>query len=251
MPTSADHWSEVYQTKPAHDVSWYQADPTVSLRLLTSLQPRPASVIDVGAGASVLVDALIDAFIDDAHARAAGPDATGPDATGPDVPVLDITLLDITLLDVSQSALDVVRRRLAGRDRGVTYLVADIVHWSPQRQWDAWHDRAVFHFLVDAAQRAAYVDTASRAVAPGGALVIGAFALDGPQQCSGLPTARYDADGLAAAFGHAFTLEHTEREVHRTPGGADQAFTWVVLRRRSEPAEQAGQSGRSTACGRV
>jgi SAM-dependent methyltransferase len=242
MPTSADHWSEVYQTKPAHQVSWYQADPTVSLRLLTSLRPRPASVIDVGAGASVLVDALID----EANTRAADPDATEPDVTESDV-----TLLDVTLLDVSQSALDVVRRRLAGRDRGVTYLVADIVHWSPQRQWDAWHDRAVFHFLVDAAQRAAYVDTASRAVAPGGALVIGAFALDGPQQCSGLPTARYDADGLAAAFGHAFTLEHAEREVHRTPGGADQAFTWVVLRRRSDQAEQADQSGRSTACGRV
>ena len=242
MPTSADHWSEVYQTKPAHQVSWYQADPTVSLRLLTSLRPRPASVIDVGAGASVLVDALID----DANTRAADPDATEPDVTESDV-----TLLDVTLLDVSESALDVVRRRLAGRDRGVTYLVADIVHWSPQRQWDAWHDRAVFHFLVDAAQRAAYVDTASRAVAPGGALVIGAFALDGPQQCSGLPTARYDADGLAAAFGHAFTLEHAEREVHRTPGGADQAFTWVVLRRRSDQAEQADQSGRSTACGRV
>jgi SAM-dependent methyltransferase len=242
MPTSADHWSEVYQTKPAHQVSWYQADPTVSLRLLTSLRPRPASVIDVGAGASVLVDALID----EANTRAADPDATEPDVTESDV-----TLLDVTLLDVSESALDVVRRRLAGRDRGVTYLVADIVHWSPQRQWDAWHDRAVFHFLVDAAQRAAYVDTASRAVAPGGALVIGAFALDGPQQCSGLPTARYDADGLAAAFGHAFTLEHAEREVHRTPGGADQAFTWVVLRRRSDQAEQADQSGRSTACGRV
>ena len=242
MPTSADHWSEVYQTKPAHQVSWYQADPTVSLRLLTSLRPRPASVIDVGAGASVLVDALID----EANTRAADPDATEPDVTE-----TDVTLLDVTLLDVSESALDVVRRRLAGRDRGVTYLVADIVHWSPQRQWDAWHDRAVFHFLVDAAQRAAYVDTASRAVAPGGALVIGAFALDGPQQCSGLPTARYDADGLAAAFGHAFTLEHAEREVHRTPGGADQAFTWVVLRRRSDQAEQADQSGRSTACGRV
>jgi SAM-dependent methyltransferase len=218
-------------------VSWYQADPTVSLRLLTSLRPRPASVTDVGAGASVLVDALID----EANTRAADPDATGT----------DVALLDVTLLDVSESALDVVRRRLAGRDRGVTYLVADIVRWNPQRQWDAWHDRAVFHFLVDAAQRAAYVDTASRAVAPGGALVIGAFALDGPQQCSGLPTARYDADGLAAAFGHAFTLEHAEREVHRTPGGADQAFTWVVLRRRSDQAEQADQSGRSTACGRV
>jgi SAM-dependent methyltransferase len=229
MSTSTEHWSEVYQTKLAHEVSWYQADPMVSLRLLTSLRPRPASVIDVGAGASVLVDALID----EAHARAAGLDATGT---------------DITLLDVSESALDVVRRRLTGRDRGVTYLVADIVHWTPSRQWDAWHDRAVFHFLVDATQRAAYVDAASRAVAPGGALVIGAFALDGPQQCSGLPTARYDANGLAAAFAHAFTLEHTEREVHRTPGGADQAFTWVVLRRRSEPADQ---SGRSTACGRV
>ena len=234
MATSAEHWSEVYQTRLAHEVSWYQADPTVSLRLLRSLRPRPMSVIDVGAGASVLVDALID----EAHARAAGLDTPAPDTPA----------LDITLLDVSQSALDVVRRRLSGRDRGVTYLVADIVGWSPPRQWDAWHDRAVFHFLVDATQRAAYVDAASRGVAPGGALVIGAFALDGPQQCSGLPTARYDADGLAAAFGDAFTLEHTEREVHRTPGGADQAFTWVVLRRRSDRGDQAG---RATATGNV
>jgi SAM-dependent methyltransferase len=240
MSTSAEHWSEVYQTKLAHEVSWYQADPTVSLRLLRSLRPRPMSMIDVGAGASVLVDALID----ETHAR----------ASALDTPALEQPVLDITLLDVSQAALDVVRRRLIGRDRGVTYLVADIVGWNPPRQWDAWHDRAVFHFLVDAAQRAAYVDAASRAVAPGGVLVIGAFALDGPQQCSGLPTARYDADGLAAAFDRDFTLEHAEREVHRTPGGSDQAFTWVVLRRRSEPAEQAeqaDQSGRATATGNV
>jgi SAM-dependent methyltransferase len=237
MSASAEHWSEVYQTKLAHEVSWYQADPTVSLRLLTSLRPQPTSVIDVGAGASVLVDALID----EAQDRATDLDVAG----------LDTHVLDITLLDVSQSALDVVRRRLTGRDRGVTYLVADIVHWIPPRQWDAWHDRAVFHFLVDATQRAAYVDAASRAVAPGGVLVIGAFALDGPHQCSGLPTARYDADGLAAAFGHAFTLEHTEREVHRTPGGADQAFTWVVLRRRSEPAEQAEPAGQADQSGRA
>jgi SAM-dependent methyltransferase len=206
------------------------------------------SMIDVGAGASVLVDALIDG----AHARASALDTPALDTPAPNTPVLDITLLD-----VSQAALDVVRRRLIGRDRGVTYLVADIVGWNPPRQWDAWHDRAVFHFLVDAAHRAAYVDAASRAVAPGGVLVIGAFALDGPQQCSGLPTARYDADGLAAAFDRDFTLEHAEREVHRTPGGSDQAFTWVVLRRRSEPAAsadpagQADQSGRATATGNV
>jgi SAM-dependent methyltransferase len=199
---SAQHWDRVYRTKADTEVSWYQADPVTSTRLLRGVAPRPSSVIDVGAGESLLVDALLDAGV-----------------------------ADLTVLDVSEVSLAVVRDRLADRGEQVTFVVADVLSWEPERQWDAWHDRAVFHFLVDSQTRATYVATAARAVTAGGVAVIGCFALDGPHQCSGLATARYDADGIAQQFGDAFRLERVEREVHRTPGGADQPFTWVVLRR--------------------
>lgn len=197
----AQHWDRVYRTKAVDEFSWYQAAPAMSTRLLLGVAPRPSSVIDVGAGASLLVDALLDAG-----------------------------LTDLTVLDVSEASLAEVRNRLAGRGQQVTFVVADVLTWKPERQWDAWHDRAVFHFLVDSQARATYVATAARAVATGGVAVVGCFALDGPQHCSGLPTARYDAEGIAEQFGDAFRLERVEREVHRTPSGADQPFTWVVLR---------------------
>ena len=203
VSTPEAHWGEVFRTKDVTAVSWYQADPVMSLRLLSEVVPRPRSVIDVGAGASVLVDALLDADFE-----------------------------DLTVLDVSDRALTVVRDRLADRAQQVAFVVADLLTWMPERQWDAWHDRAVFHFLVDPHDRAAYVTTASGAVGPGGVVVVGSFALDGPDRCSGLATARYDAASLADQFGEDFRLERAEREVHHTPGGADQAFTWAVLRRR-------------------
>ena len=116
-------------------------------------------------------------------------------------------------------------------ERPVSLVVADVLWWQPERSYDVWHDRAVFHFLVDPAQQERYVATASSAVAPGGAVVLGTFAADGPTHCSGLPTARYAADQLARAFAPAFRMTHHEREEHVTPGGTVQPFTWVVLRR--------------------
>ena len=204
MNTAQEHWSQVYGSKHADQVSWFQADPAMSMRLLTALVPRPASVIDVGAGASVLVDALLDAQFP-----------------------------DVTVLDVSELALNLVRQRLADRHGGVSFIVADLLKWTPQRQWDSWHDRAVFHFLTEERDRTTYVDIATRAVVEGGTVVMGSFGLDGPEQCSGLATARYDAQSLAEQFGEAFALERSEQEVHRTPSGAEQSFTWVVLRRLS------------------
>ena len=109
--------------------------------------------------------------------------------------------------------------------------MADVLSWKPERTYDAWHDRAVFHFLARPDQREQYAATASRAVIPGGVLVLGTFAVDGPTQCSGLPTSRYDDAALAEVFAPGFTVEHSEREEHVTPGGAVQPFTWVVLRR--------------------
>ena len=215
---ATEHWDSVYGTKATDEVSWYQRHPTTSLRLLTSVSSPQDAVIDVGAGASTLADSL-----------------------------LDSGWSDVTALDVSRTALDVVRDRLrdhhddhhddhrgdhlARREEAVSFVVADILNWQPGRTYDAWHDRAVFHFLVRPDQREQYVATASRAIRPGGVLILGTFAADGPTRCSGLPTSRYDADALATAFAPDFRLEHSEREEHLTPGGGVQTFTWAVLRR--------------------
>jgi SAM-dependent methyltransferase len=199
--TTAAHWDGVYATRPLDQVSWHQHRATTSLRLLACSSDPSASVLDVGAGASTLADDLLRAGY-----------------------------RDVTVLDVSAHALAAVRDRLGDR-AGLTCVVADLLAWQPDRTYDVWHDRAVFHFLVEPADRALYVATAARAVAPGGVLVLGAFAADGPTACSGLPTARYDADDLAALFTDSFSVEHTEREEHRTPTGAVQPFTWLVLRR--------------------
>jgi SAM-dependent methyltransferase len=202
MGAPAEHWDSVYTSHSPSDLSWYEEQPALSMRLLRAYAPPPAAVVDVGAGAALLGEALLSQGWD-----------------------------DVTLLDVSERALAVARDRLAGDHRAVL-VVADVLQWRPERTFDAWHDRAVFHFLVAAEDRNRYAATAAEAVRPGGILVVGAFAADGPTSCSGLPTARYDADALAGAFAGAFLPKHSEQEEHLTPGGAVQAFTWVVLRRR-------------------
>ena len=145
--------------------------------------------------------------------------------------LLAASFTDVTILDVSERALEVVRERLGERATGVTLIHADLLTWAPQRRFDVWHDRAVFHFLTTADERARYVRLAESSVPPGGALVVATFAPDGPTQCSGLPVRRYDAAGLTAEFGVGFDLIHSEREEHLTPSGAVQPFTWVLLRR--------------------
>jgi trans-aconitate methyltransferase len=195
------HWDAVYDARPPDAMSWYQREPTTSLRLLGEAAPPPGSVIDVGAGASTLADHLL------AHGWS-----------------------DVTLLDVSESGLAETRARLAD-PAPVTFVVADVLTWQPNRTYNAWHDRAVFHFLTEERDRELYVARAAAAVRPGGVAVIGTFAAQGPTQCSGLPTARYGADELAAVFAPAFALEQAESEEHVTPAGVVQPFTWVVLRR--------------------
>lgn len=193
--SAMSHWNAVYTEKPTETLSWHQEEPDTSLRLLTAAAPPPASVIDVGAGASVLASRLL----------AAG-------------------WSDVTVLDVSAEAL-------ADGPAGVNAVVADVLTWRPRRTYDVWHDRAVFHFLTTSAKQAKYIDVAQSALRSGGVLVVATFAPDGPTECSGLPTARYGADDLAAAFGDGFTVEHSEREEHVTPWGSVQPFTWLVLRR--------------------
>ena len=198
------HWDDVYDSRADDETSWFQAQPTTSVRLVAlATRGRPgASVIDVGAGTSTLVDALLE------------------------------TRHEVTVLDVSGEALAKVARRLGARADDAHRIQTDLLSWQPDRTYDVWHDRAAFHFLTTAQDLKAYVELVAAAVAPGGAVVLGAFAADGPTSCSGLPTSRYDADTLAAHFHPTFTLEHQERELHNTPTGAAQAFTWIVLRRR-------------------
>jgi hypothetical protein len=138
---------------------------------------------------------------------------------------------DLTILDVSERALDEVQRRLGDKASSVKFLCRDVLTWGPSRLYDVWHDRAVFHFLTDPADRDKYVAISSEAVPVGGVVVLGAFAQDGPTRCSGLPVSRYSPQDLEAVFAPSFSLVHQEREEHVTPGGVVQPFTWVVLRR--------------------
>jgi SAM-dependent methyltransferase len=197
------HWRTVYTDKQPEDVSWYQATPEQSLLALDQFGALPSqSLIDIGGGASTLVDALL--------------------ARG---------WRDLTVLDIAAPALAAAQARLGDRAAGVTWQVADITAWQPARRYDIWHDRAVFHFLTAPEQRDAYVGALGAGLAQGGLAIIAAFALDGPEKCSGLPVERYDAEKLAQTLGPGFRLEATWRDVHQTPWGASQAFTWCVFRR--------------------
>jgi trans-aconitate methyltransferase len=199
MSSAAEHWNEVYESRAAQTLSWFEAAPTISLELVET-DGVPRSVIDVGSGESLLVDTLIDAGV-----------------------------ADVTLLDVSSVALEAVRERLAPHH--VHVVCSDVLEWQPQRQWQVWHDRAVFHFLTGPEDRRRYAARAATAVEPGGTAVIANFASDGPTSCSGRATQPADAEELAAVFADHFELELSRRETHLTPSGVEQPFTWVVLRR--------------------
>ncbi|MBR0796271.1 class I SAM-dependent methyltransferase [Bradyrhizobium jicamae] len=197
------HWQTVYLTKGEQDVSWSQADPQPSLRLIESVVAgRDAAIVDIGGGASRLVDALLQ------HGFAA-----------------------LTVLDLSEAALASARVRVGAAGDTVQWIAGDATVWQPQQAFDVWHDRAAFHFLVEERDRAAYLDRLHRGVRPGGHAVIATFALDGPEKCSGLPVARYDPATLSRTIGPAFELIAHEPHRHVTPWGATQSFQFSVLRR--------------------
>ena len=199
MNDRAKHWDDTYARRGTEGVSWFQAVPTTSLRLIDVLGiPPAAAVIDVGGGASSLVDHLV--------------------ARG---------FTDLTVLDISDIALVAARDRV-GRRAPVSWVHQDVLAWRPQRRFALWHDRAVFHFLVNPADQQGYLATVRAALAPAGAAIIATFAPDGPDHCSGLPVARYSADDLAALLGDAFAVVEASREEHTTPTGALQPFTWVA-----------------------
>ena len=203
MDGGRDHWDRIYASTPATEVSWYAEEPAVSLRLVERMASGPSdAVVDIGAGASRLVDRLL---ADD--------------------------FTDVTVLDLSEHALAQVEGRLGEGARHVTFLRQDVLAWEPDREYVVWHDRAVFHFLTEPEARGRYVAVAAQAVRPGGGLVLATFAEDGPTHCSGLPVCRYSAEELEAELGAPFALDAHEREEHVTPGGAVQPFTWATFRR--------------------
>ncbi len=197
------HWDDAY-AQGERGKSWFQERPEPSLTLITQHASPGAAVIDVGGGASSLPDAL-----------------------------LGLGYADLTVLDVSPAALAISRTRLGTEASRVTWVEADLLTWTPPRAYDVWHDRAVFHFLTDDADVAAYRDLLRRGTAPGSVAIIATFGPQGPERCSGLPTRRYAAGELVATIGDGWTALADDVRVHRTPAGADQQFTWLVLRRDS------------------
>ncbi|MFI5456081.1 MAG: class I SAM-dependent methyltransferase [Isosphaerales bacterium] len=196
------HWEEVHTATPETGVSWYQAEPRLSLELIRAVAPGGGRIIDVGGGASVLVDRL-----------------------------LDLPFGRIAVLDIAETALSKTKSRLGERAGRVEWIAADVTEIPDLGMFDVWHDRAVFHFLTDAADRRKYVALARRTLPEGGHLIIASFADEGPKRCSDLDVCRYNATSLAAELGKGFSLVREARESHTTPLGSPQAFFYGVFRR--------------------
>jgi SAM-dependent methyltransferase len=199
----AAHWEKVFQTKQPAQVSWYRPHLELSLDLIQRFRPeRHGSIIDVGAGESTLVDDLL---------------------------ALDYE--NLTVLDVSATAIEATKARLGRLANRVRWIVGDITEvWFPSQSFDLWHDRAVFHFLVDPNQRRKYVQAVIHAVRPDGHVIVSTFGPEGPAKCSGLDVIRYDAETLHREFGKRFRIEESAKEIHRTPWGAEQQFTYCCCR---------------------
>ena len=197
------HWEGVYTSKGERDVSWFQENPSPSLALIAGIGAAPAAaIIDIGGGASRLVDHLIDRGFQ-----------------------------DVTVLDLSAAALEAAKARLGERAGLAQWLVADATRWQPSRTYDVWHDRAAFHFLTEESDRTAYIARLRQGLKIGGHIIIATFALDGPEKCSGLPVMRYDAARLAQTLGPGLKLLRSLGNDHATPWGAHQQFQFSVLQR--------------------
>ena len=205
MSDRTTHWQNVYATKGEAEVSWFQDTPAISLEMIRAASPdQNAAIIDIGGGASRLVDALLhDGY------------------------------RNLAVLDISANALDAVKQRIGAAASAVDWIVADVTTWQPVKSYDIWHDRAAFHFLTDPHDRAAYVERLRSAVAAGGHVIIATFAPDGPEKCSGLPVQRHDSASLSAELGPEFELVETRSDIHRTPWQSTQAFQFSRFRRRS------------------
>lgn len=201
MSGDAGHWDAAYESGD-ESVSWRQKETPHSLGLIRSVSEPENSVVDIGGGSSLLAGELL--------------------ADG---------YSDVTVIDISDTGMAIARERLGGDAGKIEWVVADLLDWRPGRSFDVWHDRAVLHFLTDPGDRRRYAELLREAVAPGGHAVIGAFAEDGPEQCSGLPVRRHTHEDIGELLGDGFKSISATRQVHVTPGGGEQPFNWVIARR--------------------
>jgi trans-aconitate methyltransferase len=199
------HWEGVYSKKSENEVSWFQQHPASSLELIAQVGATGASaIVDIGGGASRLVDNLVQRGFE-----------------------------DVTVLDLSQSALEAAKARLGAEAASrVRWIVADVTDWEPVRTFDIWHDRAALHFLTEEIDRSSYVSRLQRALKADGYAIIATFAPDGPERCSGLPVVRYDAATLSKTLGPSFRLTIAQRHIHATPWGTKQSFQFCVFQYR-------------------
>ena len=205
MPSTPQHWDAAYGQGETTR-GWYQPEARVSMELLTQAGvPTSSSIVDIGGGASVFVDDLLRAGFE-----------------------------DITVLDHSPVGIDIARARLGSQSERVTWIVHDLLTWTPPRPYDVWHDRAVLHFLLDDDEQSRYADVLRSATHPGSIAVIGVFGPTGPQMCSGLPVQRYDAAALDTLLAPAFQRIATRDDVHAKPDGSTQDYVWWVGRRVEE-----------------
>jgi SAM-dependent methyltransferase len=198
-----DHWEKIYRDKKPDELSWFQPEPARSIEWIGSVaESRDAGIVDIGGGASVLVDRL-----------------------------LALGYKNISVLDISGAALGVARRRLGPAAERVRFIEADVTRCTQDLACDLWHDRAVFHFLTEAEDRNCYVDLLRRSIRPGGHVILATFAPDGPEKCSGLPVRRYDSRLVLEELGSGFQLLREEAEAHRTPADKEQRFRYFLLQR--------------------
>jgi len=198
-----NHWEDVYEKKKIDEVSWYQTRPEVSLRMIREVRlPLDAPIIDVGGGASTLVDHLV-----------------------------DLGFKDLTVLDLSGKALERARQRLGDKAEDIRWIEADILEFNPKQTYAFWHDRAVFHFLMDQEDKRKYLHALDRALQPSAYAMIATFALDGPEKCSGLPVCRYSFESLHQALGFGYQLVLKDEERHKTPAGREQSFIYSLFRK--------------------
>lgn len=203
MTDKSNRWEDVYQSKADAETSWFEERPQISLDLIAATGATiDAAIVDVGAGSSRLVDCL-----------------------------LEQGFRRITVLDLSATALANTRARLT-EDVPVEWVVADVLDWQPSRSFDVWHDRAAFHFLIETADQEAYLRVMDRALKPGAHAIIGTFAPDGPERCSGLPVARYDVTLLAKLLGQDYRLIRSQTHEHHTPRGGVQRFHFGLFRKK-------------------
>ncbi len=197
------HWEAVYSSKAENEVSWFQQSPVISFDLIKATgAASDTSIIDIGGGTSRLVDML-----------------------------LRENYSSLAVLDLSGAALAAARARIGADAARVDWIVADVTQWEATRRYDVWHDRAAFHFLTEPADRAAYVARLKSALHPSGHVIIGTFAMDGPEKCSGLPVQRHDPASLQAALGDEFRLVSTHRDAHTTPWASTQSFQFARFQR--------------------